>query len=133
MADEAPPIEKTPSGQWPVPRTDRGARKLIEHVDLLRDSVIELKASTVKYDRLIAILGAAATVIVSASWKVMNNNLERSDRIHAAEMKTLREEVGELRKVAPHIRGTYEVSVERKPREQVAAEVKRAIDRDGGT
>jgi hypothetical protein len=131
VADPAPPIDANSTAF--IVRTDAGARKIVERLDGMRNDLAEtqgtiesMKVSVVRWDRLIFILGAAASVIVGASWRVMNANLERSDRMHAEEMRVIREELMEVRKLSAYVVGSYQVNVEKKAPAVVAKQVREA-------
>lgn len=120
-------------------RTDAGARKFIDRVDTMRNEVadlttevVKLKASAVPWNLLISILGGAAVVITGASWKVMNSNLERTDRLQAEQLRAIREDMTELRRAAVYSQGTYDVQVAKRPAAIVAREVQ-AATADAGT
>lgn len=110
-------------------RTDAGARKLVDRMDSMRVQLAALKASTVKWDRLIALLGAAATIIVSASWKVMNDNLNSAERRHAGEVAIIHKRFEEQQRL---LNGLFQVNVEKRPPAIVAKEVREAQAADGG-
>jgi hypothetical protein len=129
------PDDNTPVGNPKdfVPRTDAGARKLIDRLDRLQLRLVALKSSTVRYDRFIAMIGVSATVIVSAAWKVQADNLRAMERVHLAEMAALRDDIhGELQRANAYAAGNYRVVVEKQAPAVVAQEVRAAIA-DAGT
>lgn len=137
MATEEPPFDPNATGF--IVRTDAGARKIIDRIDQLRDDFGELhgelgkvKEASVRWDRLLFILGSAATVIVGAAWKVTTNSVERGDKWMATQVNQLRGEMSELRKGAAYAKGSYDVQVEKRPAAAVAKEVQAATS-DAGT
>lgn len=121
-------------------REDRVTRKLINRMDTMRDAmanvqtaIIEVKAVSVRWDKLIFILGTASTVIVGAAWRVTISQNEQSERRQERQLSEIRAEVKELRELKAQVRGTYQVAVEQKPRAKVAEEVRSLVEADGGT
>lgn len=123
----------TPPPEGRERRTDRATRLHLENLQGIREEVIALKASAVKYDRLMAILAAAATVIVGAAYKVQTDSLTRAEYIHAQDMKAFREDVHhELQTFSAYSMGAYKVVVEQQQPREVAREVRAVIRADGG-
>lgn len=121
---EPGPEEKT---GWVV-RTDAGARKIIERLDTMRVEIAKVEASSVRWDRLIIILGSAATVIVGGAWNVSNTNSERIAKALNEQMQVMRAEIADLREMKPYVLGNYQVAVEKKPPAKVAEEVRSQLD-----
>lgn len=83
MPHEQPP--GVPPQQW-LPRTDAGARKLIDRIDDLADKLdvvdqkvgfVEARASGwVTWERLTLLLGTAAAVIIGGAWTAAKASAE---------------------------------------------------------
>jgi hypothetical protein len=109
-------------------RTDAGARKIIERLDDMRDQMTEVKAASVRWDKLIVLLGSAATVIVGGAWRVAVSQNEQSERRLLQQIIEVRGQILELQEMKAYVKGAYQVSVEQKPRAKVAEEVRSQLD-----
>lgn len=120
-------------------RTDAGARKVVDRIDAMRNEVADLttevvvlKASSVKWDRLIFILGSASLTIVGGAWRVTTSSADRSDRLQAEQLRVIREDMAELRKAAVYSQGSFAVTVEKRAPAVVAKEVQATLAMDAG-
>lgn len=128
-----------PNSTVEIKRTDAGSRKIIDRLDIMRGEIEDLRvdaAKSVKWDKLVVMLGAAAATIVSGAWAVIKLSEARSDRYQAEQIRQLREDMASLRgavpKVEAYARGSYQVQVEKRPAAAVVKEVREATA-DGGT
>lgn len=97
--------EQSPNGPW-LPRTDAGARKLIERIDKVSDEVRGLTVEVlgvsaesvhfVTYAKMYLTIGTAAAIVVGSAWYVSRQNIEEGAQQisafkaqHAEELKAI--------------------------------------------
>lgn len=144
-------MDATPPSDW-IPRTDAGARKLIERLDRYERSQSEALSSVtarlsaleggsaalraevtgkVSWRDIITIVGSAAVITIAGAWAFTTGRLEKSDSMQAAQLKRVEDELVRVRQENAAI---VKFLIEGQPRLKVAAELKqqRALT-DGGS
>jgi hypothetical protein len=124
----------TPPEQWHQ-RRDVASRKVIDKLDLLNSEIEEVrrKLSTfVTYGWLVGVLGAAAVIIVGASWQIASGTrtemLSAQGRM-ADDVRQLRAELaGKVASSDAQTAAIYKHLIEGRSKSSVAAEVRSATE-----
>jgi glutamine synthetase adenylyltransferase len=146
MSDERP---RAQSPELWIPRTDAGARKLIERIDAQRDEIRSLSAElseiqgtvhymrgkveeSVTWPKLLTIVGGVGGLVVGISWAVVSSTLSRSDnsmqatqKMMADDLRAVRSETtSKVQSIETKVDGVYKLLVEGKSKGEVKAAVR---------
>lgn len=145
MADEkAPPVRKTPTGGWPVVRSDAGARVLVDRIDALGTKIEsfqeDLKGVVTHkelYMSIVGILGLVAVIVNLVMGPTREAAREATaaataaiNRARAETAEQLQPLKAEAEKANARIEGLYRFLIEGRSRGRVAQEVKRRTEEE---
>lgn len=110
--DDSPPQLPAPREFW-LPRTDAGARKLIERIDIVRAEIEDVHKALEKYvthKHLLGIAAGFAVAVISAAWMITKAE-SASAKAAAVEVRSdLKEHIAEEKQANKEL----QVSMERR-------------------